>query len=108
MCGTSLFKMIILLKKRPGLTEDDFVKYWLETHAPLAQKMPGLRRYVVNVVKRPPNREPDYNGLVELWFDDIDSMKRAFNSPEGKATQKDTENFAASLTSLYIDEHPIM
>lgn len=103
-----MFKMIILLKKRPGLTEDGFVKYWLETHTPLAQKMPGLKRYVVNLVKRPPNREPDYDGLVELWFDDIDSMKRGFNSPEGMATQKDTENFAANLTSLYIDEHPIM
>ncbi|MFI5450287.1 MAG: EthD family reductase [Candidatus Bathyarchaeia archaeon] len=100
--------MIILLKKRPGLTDDQFVKYWLEIHAPLAQKMPGLRKYVVNVVKRPPNREPDYNGLVELWFDDTDNMKRAFNSPEGKATTNDTEKFAASLTSLYIDEHPIM
>lgn len=70
--------------------------------------MPGLRKYVVNVVKRPPNREPDYNGLVELWFNDTDSMKQAFNSPEGKATQKDTENFAGSLTSLYIDEHSIL
>ena len=103
-----MFKMIILLKKRPGLTADEFAKYWLDTHAPLAQKMPGLRRYVVNVVRRPPNREPDYDGVVELWFDDVDSMKKAFNSPEGKATQIDTGSFAGSLTSLYTDEHLIL
>jgi uncharacterized protein (TIGR02118 family) len=103
-----MFKMIILLKKKTSLTLEDFSKYWLETHAPLARKMPGLRRYVVNIVRRPPNREPEYDGVVELWFDNVESMKTAFTSPEGKATQRDTEAFASGLTSMYIDEYSIM
>jgi uncharacterized protein (TIGR02118 family) len=103
----SMFKLIILLKKKQNLSDEEFAKYWLETHAPLAKKMPGLRKYVVNVVRRPPNREPEYNGVVELWFDDIDSMKKTFASAEGQATQKDTEKFASSPTTLYIDEHTI-
>lgn len=103
-----MFKMMILLKKKPTLTDEEFAKYWLETHAPLAKKMPGLRRYVVNVVKRPPSREQDYHGVVELWFDDVGSMKKAFTSPEGAATQKDTEGFTSSLTTIYIDEHTII
>lgn len=102
-----MFKLVVLLKKKPALSDEGFAKYWLETHAPLAKKMPGLRRYVVNIVRRPPTREPDYHGVVELWFDDVNSMKKAFASPEGQATQKDTEAFASSLTTLYIDEHPI-
>jgi uncharacterized protein (TIGR02118 family) len=80
----------------------------LETHAPLASRMPGLRKYVVNVVKRPPNKEPDYHGVVELWFDDIDGMKKAFASPEGVATQKDAENFTSKSTTLYTAEHMIL
>lgn len=103
-----MFKMVILLKKRMNFTDEQFADYWLETHAPLAKKMPGLRRYVVNVVKPPPNRAPDYNGVVELWFDNVDDMKKAFSSPEGQATQKDTERFAASRTAMYVDEHSIM
>jgi uncharacterized protein (TIGR02118 family) len=103
-----MFKMMILIKKKPALTDEEFAKYWLENHAPIAKKMPGLRKYVVNLVKRPPNREPDYNGVVELWFDDSAGMKNAFASPGGKATQKDTDVFAASLTTMYIDEHAIM
>ena len=103
-----MFKMIILLKKKPTLTNDEFASYWLETHAPLAKRMPGLRKYVVNVVKRPPNREPDFDGVVELWFDDVASMKKAFTSSEGAATQKDTEAFTANLTTMYIDEHSIL
>jgi uncharacterized protein (TIGR02118 family) len=100
--------MIILLKKKNSLTDQEFSKYWLEKHAQLAKKMPGLRKYVVNVVQRPPNREPDYDGVVELWFDDRDSMKKAFTSTEGLATQKDTESFTSKLITLYIDEHTII
>ncbi len=96
---------MVLLKKKESLTDREFAKYWLDTHAPLAKQMPGLRRYVVNVVRRPPNREPDYHGIVELWFDDVDSMKKAFASPQGQTTQKDTETFASGMITLYIDEH---
>jgi uncharacterized protein (TIGR02118 family) len=103
-----MFKLIILLKKKTGFTDEQFATYWLETHAPLAKKMPGLRRYVVNLVVSPPNKDPDYNGVVELWFDNVDDMKKAFSSPEGRATQKDAETFTASLTTLYIDERSIM
>ncbi len=103
----STFKLAILLKKKEGLTDQEFAKYLVETHAPLAKQMPGLRRYVVNVVRRPPNKEPDYHGIVELWFDDVDSMKKAFASPQGQATQKDTEIFTSGMTTLYIDEHTI-
>ena len=99
--------MMILLKKKSTLTDEQFARYWLETHAQLAKKMPGLRKYVVNVVRRPPNKEPDYNGVVELWFDDVAEMKKAFRSPEGVTVQKDTDVFTASLTTMYIDEHTI-
>ena len=102
------FKLVILLKKKPTLSDEDFAKYLLETHAPLAKRMPGIKRYVVNIVGRPPNREPDYHGVVELWFDDINTMKSSFASPEGKATSKDTEVFSDSVTVLYIDEHLIV
>jgi uncharacterized protein (TIGR02118 family) len=90
------------------MTDERFAKYWLEVHAPLAKMMPGLRRYVANLVQRPPNREPEYSGVVELWFKDKDAMKKAFASPEGKKTQEDSETFTKSLTTLFINEHPIM
>jgi uncharacterized protein (TIGR02118 family) len=100
--------MMILLKKKSTFTDEEFANYWLGTHAPLAEKMPGLRKYVVNLVRSPPNREPEYNGVVELWFDDVASMKKAFSSSEGTATQQDTAKFTDNLTTMYIDEHAII
>jgi len=102
------FKLMILLNKKENMTDETFTEYWLTTHAPLAKRMPGLRKYVVNVVKRPPNKEPEYNGVVELWFDDKESMRAAFASTEGQAAQKDTEKFTSKITTIYIQEHPIL
>ena len=103
-----MFKLIILLKKRENRTNTEFTKYWLEMHAPIAKKMPELKKYVLNVVQQPPDREPEYDGVVEMWFDDTESMKRAFASPEGQATQKDAQQFASKMTTLFIDEHAIL
>ena len=98
---------MVLLMKKDNLSDEEFTRYWLHTHAPLVKKMPGVRKYVVNVVKKSLNRELDYHGVVELWFDNVDSMKMAFASPEGRITQEDTYKFASSITSLYIEEHDI-
>ncbi len=102
-----MFKLIILLKKIQGMGDDEFRSYFLNVHGLLTKKMPGLRRYVVNIVQKPPNKEPDFHGIAELWFDDRDAMKKAFSSLEGQATQQDTERFASKTASLYIEEHEI-
>jgi uncharacterized protein (TIGR02118 family) len=102
-----MFKLIILLTKKQAMGDDEFAGYLLDVHAPLANKMPGLRKYVLNIVQKPPNKEPEYHGVAELWFDDRESMKKAFSSREGEITQKDTENFTSKTTTLFIDEHEI-
>jgi uncharacterized protein (TIGR02118 family) len=101
-----MFKLIILLTKKQGMGDDEFARYFLNVHAPLARKMLGLKKYVVNIVQRPPPyKEPEFDGVAELWFDDRESMKRAFSSAEGVVTQKDTEKFASKTVSLFIEEH---
>ena len=104
---SDLFKLMILLKKRENMTDEDFADYWLHAHAPLAKKMPGVRKYVVNLVKKPPKRESHYQGVVELWFENIQSMKTAFASADGHLTSEDTHRFVSDMTILYIDEHEI-
>ena len=41
-----MIKSISLLTRKAGLSHEEFVKHWLEVHAPLAHAVPGLRRYV--------------------------------------------------------------
>jgi uncharacterized protein (TIGR02118 family) len=102
-----MFKMIILLVKKDAMDDQEFARYFLGVHALLAKKMPGLRKYVANIVQRPPSREPDFHGVAELWFEDREGMKKAFASPEGEATQRDTKEFASKVLTLFADEHAI-
>ena len=103
-----MFKLIVLLKKKDDITEEEFTKHWLNIHVPLAKTLPGVRRYVANIVKKPPNREPDFHGVVELWFDDVESMKKAFASPMGQITQQDSHKFTSSVSTLFVEERELI
>jgi uncharacterized protein (TIGR02118 family) len=90
-----MIKVLAVLHKRPDMSSMEFEHYWRVVHAPLAQKMDGLRRYVIN-----PTMEafamgvPPFDGLAELWFDDAAAARAAFASPVGVATTQDVAMFA--------------
>ena len=41
-----MIKSVTLLTRKPGLTHEQFMRHWVEIHAPLALRVPGIRRYV--------------------------------------------------------------
>ena len=45
-------KRLGILRMKDGMTHAAFVSHWLGKHAPLCVKLPGLRRYSVNLVDR--------------------------------------------------------
>ena len=86
-----MIKSISLLTRKPGMTHEQFMTHWVETHAPLAHAVPGLRRYVQSHIREQPTRpdipttEVDVDGIAELWYEDRAAMARAHASPEAKA-----------------------
>src|SRR5438094_7193387 len=40
--ATPMIKSVSLLTRKAGLSHEQFVKHWLEVHAPLAHSVPGL------------------------------------------------------------------
>ncbi len=70
-----MIKTIALIKRKPGMSMDDFIKHYEEVHAPLAQKHLGLfKKYVRNYVLGAD--ENDFDCISEFWFDAIeDALK---------------------------------
>lgn len=62
-------KRLGILCKRDDMTHEQFVAHWMGTHAALCKKLPGLRRYSVNLVDRERFAAFGYDGFSELWFD---------------------------------------
>lgn len=82
-----------------------FEKYYAETHMPIAQKMQGPRRVeLAKVVGSPDGGRPPYYRLADLYFDDLDHLKSAMATPEGKATAADLANFATGGVTLMVSE----
>ena len=75
-----MVKLIILLKRHPESTHEEFMKHWKEEHGPLAIKMiPGLKKYVQNHLVNLPGMRYEVDGIAELWFDDVDAFNNYLN-----------------------------
>jgi uncharacterized protein (TIGR02118 family) len=109
-----MIKSLSLLTRRPELSHAEFVRHWVEIHAPLAHAVPGLRRYVQNHIvderSRPdiPTTEVAVDGVAELWFDDREAMARANASPEAKRLHADGALFIGGIKTFIIEEKIIV
>ena len=66
-----MIKMIFMLKRRPGMSREEFVRYYESTHAKLGEKhVRNAARYVRRYLKGLPEpftgtvREPDYDVIT--------------------------------------------
>ncbi len=109
-----MIKSIGLLTRKEGWTHERFMKHWVETHAPLAHAVPGLRRYVQNhiVGERTrtdiPATNVEVDGVAELWFDDRAAMEAAAKTPEMKALHADGALFIGRIKSYVVEEKVII
>jgi len=82
-----------------------FDKYYLETHVPLADAIPGLRRNEVSRVSGSlDGSTPLYHLQAELYFDSPDALTTALGSAEGAAAAADLANFATGGVTMMMSE----
>lgn len=90
-----MIKVVYCITKKPGLSDEVFFDYWQNVHGPIAIRLPGLQRLVQNRALRLPGdaRSGDFDGMAELWFDDVEALLAARQSPEWQASTDDEANF---------------
>ncbi len=98
-----MFKAIILLSRTEGATHAEFREWWLDRHAPLARRLPGLRRLVFNVVEAD---DAPYDGVSELWFDSREDFEAAYATEIGQAVAADSVANVSARVRLLVDERP--
>jgi uncharacterized protein (TIGR02118 family) len=98
-----MFKAIILLTRKDGMTRDEFRHWMLVRHSPLATQLPGVRRLTFNIVE---NEDVDVDGVSELWFDSRDAFDAAYATEIGKAVAGDSLANVKSRIRLLVDEQP--
>ena len=93
---------LVAIYKKPADVEA-FEKHYFETHIPLAKKMPGFRKYEVSSGPVATLAGPsDIHLIGTVYFDDVESMQKAFASPEGRACAADRQIYAPDDTGVQI------
>ncbi|MFL5280127.1 MAG: EthD domain-containing protein [Rhodopila sp.] len=109
-----MIKVLSLLTRKDGLSHEQFVRHWYDIHGPLALAVPGIRRYVQSHIAdrltRPdiPEIDVDIDGIAELWYDGLDSFRRAAATPEMKTLTDDGALFIGRIKTCVIEEREII
>lgn len=120
-----MIKLSFCLRRLPTLSRDEFQAYWRNTHADLVmsfQPALGFTRYVqfhsgfdrlsaqAAAFRQSP---PAFDGIAELWWQDVDAMLLASATDAAKAAfaalYEDEKNFIdlANSPMWYGTEHEI-
>ncbi len=108
-----MVKLIYCISRKPGMSVEEFQRYWREVHAPIAARIPGVRRYVqchtLPELYRD-GRTPAFDGAAELWWDSLDALRAARRTPEAQAAMEDEKNFIdhSRSFSFVTEEEPIV
>ena len=106
-----MVKLVYCITKKAGLTDEEFFRYWKNVHGPVGARIPQLRRLVQSrrITVPGDKYQPDYDGMAELWFDDIEALLAARQSPEWKASTDDEANFIDhSQVSYFVTKEEVI
>jgi uncharacterized protein (TIGR02118 family) len=102
-----MYKIVMLLDRKDGLTHEAFLDAWLEDHASDAAGIPGLVRYTHCVPVE--GDDAPYDGITELYFEDRAAAEAALDSTRKESAAEDARTFLARSppTSTVVEERVV-
>ncbi|NHN49121.1 EthD family reductase [Halostella sp. JP-L12] len=103
-----MYKHVALLVRKEGMDHGEFVDYWQTEHTPIARDIEGVSRYQTVLPTDPEHAE--FDGLAELYFEDLEDLHDALGSP-GSRDYDPTKEVAAKARDdvdnfLAVEERP--
>lgn len=103
-----MIHQLIFAAPRPGMTEQEFQRYWRDEHAVrYASKIPQIRRYTVDTRipdKEEGDREPLWSGVAEIWLANDEEQLASLQTPEFlQGARLDEPRWAAFWRSVVLD-----
>jgi uncharacterized protein (TIGR02118 family) len=107
-----MIKTIALAHKKPGLTREEYNNYWLGKHGPMAAALiPYVKRYVQNHFIEVPGLRYEGDGIVEMWYDDLDAWQKSRQAVfSNQALAEDAASFVQMHSGCFwvVEEHVIL
>jgi uncharacterized protein (TIGR02118 family) len=91
-----MLKIISTFRFRADKPYEECKRYWLEEHRKIVESnYPECRRYIQNITVPVRSRSWPFDGVAEIWFDDMDAIRRNFRGPLADAVREDEQVFSA-------------
>src|SRR5687768_1438786 len=103
---SAMQRVVVYLQRRTDLPQPLFFAWWLGQHRALAEQLPGLRQYTISLAAEA--QDGPFDGMAELWFDDLAAADASFASPAGRAAGADADAHVARRERLNLTEHTII
>ncbi len=100
-----MYKVLGILKRPKDVSLETFHQWWLNEHASLAKRFPGLKKYTINLTTSGDQR---YDGVAEVWFESKEAMEKAFATPEGQAARQSATTHSQEIVVLFTEEHIVV
>lgn len=103
-----MFKRMTIVARKPGLSDDEFLRRWKVRHAEMVLSLPGVRGYTQNVVTQGATeqaRQRPIDGFAEIWFDDKAAMAAALNTDLWAAIVADAREFLGEISGYAVEEN---
>ena len=102
-----MINAITIIKKKQGLTYEQFQNYWKNEHAEIVTRSPLVGTYVQShpIYNDELTFEDTIDGIAEIWFEDTNAMRSLAATKEYKDIQDDEKVFIdGSAVRLIIAE----
>ena len=82
------------ISRKPVLAEEEFHRYWRETHAPIVKRIPQLKGYLQTHRIPFASSNSVYDGEAEVWLEDLEALASLRKAPEFlNGAARDERNF---------------
>ena len=87
--GILMIKLTIFVVRKSDLSFDEFDTYWKTKHREVIEQTHEFNRHIRRYTQCHAvhsdaifGEKSKYDGIAELWFDDVEKMNEAFNEPK--------------------------
>lgn len=102
-----MIKLVAVIRRVEGMDRTEFLRRWQEVLPPMVLRLPGLRGYVQSPAIEFHRAWP-WDGAAELWFDDLESARRALRGPEGLALRDYEATFIGEINTIMTTETTVL
>jgi uncharacterized protein (TIGR02118 family) len=104
-----MFTAHVWLKKRDGMSDEEFRAHWLGVHAPIARDgYEHLKGYVVNLATgAPKGQDAPFDGVAELTWDSREDFVADMKSDASRAGSEDLAGFTDGFGMYFVERHAV-